>query len=136
MRNDKGFDAEAYCNALTQVVQAQKVPWSQVSRETGVTVSTLTRMARGLRRPDAASLAQLSAWAGLNPADFVQIPPRKVMDEPANNGNRNSLVAIARLLRTDPNLPAETAAALERIIHIAYDELKRTRHNKGPVNSL
>lgn len=33
---DKGFDAEAFYIALAKVVQARKVRWRQVAKETGV----------------------------------------------------------------------------------------------------
>ena len=119
----RGFDAEAYYGALAQIVHAQKISWRQVARETGITPSTLTRMAQG-RRPDAASLAVLSAWAGLNPADFVD-NPRCVADTKPRS-TRDSLNAISGVLRSDPNLPPEAARALEDIIHVAYGELKRS----------
>jgi len=120
----RGFDAEAYYGALAQIVRAQKISWRQVARETGITPSTLTRMAQG-RRPDAASLAVLSAWAGLNPADFVG-NPRYATETAKHDPTRDSLHAISGVLRSDPNLPPEAARALEDIIHVAYDELKRT----------
>jgi hypothetical protein len=87
----KGFNAAAFYNALTQVVVARKVPWIKVSRETGISTSTLSRMAVG-RGPDAASLAVLSAWAGLNPANFVRVP---------QNGSLGSLSAIPDTVGAD-----------------------------------
>lgn len=122
---DKGFDAEAFYVALAKVVQARKVPWRQVAKETGVAPSTLTRMGQG-RHPDAASLAVLSAWAGINPADFVE----KADSHAGRSRDRarpaaGSMVAIAGLLRMDSNQPA-AAKALADIIHIAYDEFKRS----------
>jgi len=120
----RGFDAEAYYNALAQIVRAQRISWRQLARETGITPSTLTRMAQG-RRPDAASLAVLSAWAGLNPADFVG-NTRHPAQPAKNDSGRDSLHAISGVLRSDPNLPPEAVRALEDIIHVAYGELKRT----------
>lgn len=64
------FDFKGYYEALCAVVAARKVTWVQVGHQTGVSPSTLSRMANG-QRPDAASLAALSAWAGMNPAEFV-----------------------------------------------------------------
>ena len=114
----KGFDAEGFYNALARVVKARKVPWRQVARETGVTASTLTRMAQG-RRPDAASLAVLSAWAGINPADFVK--------GRTGEQTRDPLVAIATLLKSDPDLPLDEAKALEQIIRLAYSRFRQRR---------
>jgi len=114
----KGFDAEAFYRALSRVVKARKVPWRQVARETGVTPSTLSRMAHG-RRPDAASLAVLSAWAGINPADFVNKPTR---EQP-----RDPMAAISALLKSDPNLAAGEAQALELLIRLAYSRFTQRR---------
>ena len=119
----KGFEAEAFYEALARVVEARKVRWRHVSKETGVTPSTLTRMGQG-RRPDAASLAALSAWAGLNPADFVATP-RKYPPRSNDAADTNPMIAIAGLLRADTHLQPAAAKALADIIHIAYDKLRR-----------
>jgi transcriptional regulator with XRE-family HTH domain len=114
---DKGFDGDAFYRALETTVTARSKTWKQVSAETGIGASTLTRMAQG-RRPDAASLAALSAWAGLNPSDFVNAP--------YNKGTRPEAMAqISTLLRTDPNLDAESAEAVEAIVKAAYERLRK-----------
>jgi transcriptional regulator with XRE-family HTH domain len=115
---ENGFDAEACYRALARVVQARHVPWRQVARETGVTPSTLSRMAHG-RRPDAPSLAVLSAWASINPANFVR--------RPTSEQSREPMAAISTLLKTDPDLTPEEAAALEQIIRLAYTRITRHR---------
>src|ERR1700722_7369564 len=102
----KGFDGDAFYRALETTVQARDVSWKDVSDATGVSASTLTRMAQG-RRPDAASLAALSAWAGLNPSDFVHAPYKTAGSEP--------MARISTLLRTDPNLDPHSAEAVEAI---------------------
>src|SRR6476646_4738561 len=112
-KDDKRFNAEAFFNAIGSVVEARKIPWTQVSRETGVTTSTLSQMTVG-RRPDAASLAVLSAWAGLNPAHFVRSLQR---------GTPDTLGSISDVLRADPSLQLQAASALETIVRVAYDAL-------------
>ena len=114
---DKGFNGDAFYRALETTVTARSTTWKQVATETGVSASTLTRMAQG-RRPDAASLAALSAWAGLNPSDFV--------DAPYNRGSRTEAISqISTLLRTDPNLDAQSAEAVEAIVKAAYERLRK-----------
>lgn len=115
--SDKGFDGDAFYRALESTVRSKSMTWKDVSAETGISASTLTRMAQG-RRPDAASLAALSAWAGLNPSDFVRAPYKKAGQEP--------LAQISTLLRTDPNLDIEAAEAVEAIVRAAYDRLKKS----------
>ena len=75
-------------------------------------------MAQG-RRPDAASLAALSAWAGLNPSDFVQAPYKTHRPE--------AMAQISTLLRADPNLDTEGAEAIEAIVRTAYERLRKAR---------
>jgi transcriptional regulator with XRE-family HTH domain len=113
---DKGFHAEAFYGAIATTVKARHQTWRQVSKDTGVSPSTLTRMAQG-RRPDAASLAALAAWAGLNPADYVSLRNKPKTAEP--------LVAISRLLRADQNLKPGAAKALQDIIEAVYDRLRK-----------
>jgi hypothetical protein len=69
------FNAAAWVTQLTKAVEARGVTWAQVSEETGVSTTTLSRVRSGERQPDAASLAALSAWAGLNPANYCATPP-------------------------------------------------------------
>lgn len=111
----KNFDADGFYEALAATVEARKVTWKQVSRETRVSATTLTRMAQG-RSPDAASQAALSAWAGLNPADFVKLPAKKAAREP--------LAAALTLLRADPKLKGDAGTALEAIVKTAYNQLR------------
>lgn len=113
---DKGFDGDAYYRALEAIVRTKSKTWKQVSEETGVSASTLTRMAQG-RRPDASSLAALSAWAQLNPSDFVRAPYKMARPEP--------IAQISSLLRSDPNLDTGSAEALDAIVRAAYERFKR-----------
>jgi transcriptional regulator with XRE-family HTH domain len=116
--DDKGFDGEAFYRALEATVTARSKSWKEVAAETGVGASTLTRMAQG-RKPDAASLAALSAWAGLNPSDFVQAPYKATGPE--------ALAQISTLLRGDPNLDPEGAEAVEAIVRTAYERLRKVK---------
>lgn len=113
---DKNFDANAFYEALADTVEARKSTWKAVSQATGVSATTLTRMAQG-RSPDAASQAALAAWAGLNPADFVTLPGRRPTKEP--------LAAALTLLRADPNLKPEAVTALEAVIKATYNQLRK-----------
>ena len=114
---DKGFDGDAYYKALQNIVTLREKNWKQVSDETGVSASTLARMGSG-RRPDAASLAALSAWAGLNPSDFVNAPYKAIVTEP--------LARISTLLRSDPNLDEDSATAMEAIVRAAYERMRKS----------
>jgi transcriptional regulator with XRE-family HTH domain len=113
---DKGFDGDGFYRALEATVVARSKTWKEVATETGISASTLARMAKG-RRPDAASLAALSAWAGLNPSDFVEAPFKRRGTE--------AIAQISSLLRADPNLEAQAAEAVEAIVRAAYERLRK-----------
>jgi transcriptional regulator with XRE-family HTH domain len=112
---EKGFDGEAFYESLVSTVTARQVTWKQVSTETGVSATTLTRMAQG-RRPDAASLAALGAWAGLNPAEFVTQQDSPRFAEP--------LAQISHLLRSDRRLNRDAAEAIDAMLRSAYERLR------------
>ena len=109
------FDGLAFYRALNTTVQARGTNWKEVSDQTGVSQTTLSRMSKG-RHPDATSLTALSAWSGLNPTDFVSTPVRQ----------SESIAIVTKLLREDPKLDRTSADALESIITTAYDSFART----------
>ncbi|CAE6765900.1 hypothetical protein R69927_05642 [Paraburkholderia domus] len=110
-QQDKGFDADAFYRALAATVAARKVTWKKVSEDTGVSSTTLTRMAQG-RKPDAASLAVLAAWSGLDVTSFVSIGETPAEPE--------SLAMATRYLRSDPNLDESQKDMLESMLTSAY----------------
>lgn len=124
--SNKGFRPEAFYNAIVKTVTSRGLTWKQVSHETKVSSSTLTRMAQG-RQPDAASLAALSAWAGINPANFVEGAKKHVHPEP--------LAEISTLLRADPNLKPDAVKALEAIIQAAYETLKDGKRKRNETRT-
>src|SRR6516225_8882109 len=65
------FDADAFHAALDGARRAKAMNWKEVAAASGVSASTLTRMAQG-KRPDVDGLAALVAWSGLNADDFVR----------------------------------------------------------------
>lgn len=110
------FDADGFYAALDRAVRARGTNWRDVSRATGVSSTTLTRMGQG-RRPDAASLAALSAWAGINPADYVS----RRFPQPAA---AHTLERVSLLFRQDAQLSDDARKKLETIVESAYNALK------------
>jgi transcriptional regulator with XRE-family HTH domain len=111
------FDAEGFYAALDAARLARGLNWKQVAAGSGVSASTLTRMAQG-KRPDVDGLAALCAWSGLDADDFVRSDDE---DRPA----AEPLAMISTYLRSDRNLSPESAAALEEIIKITYERLRQ-----------
>jgi transcriptional regulator with XRE-family HTH domain len=113
MRGD--FDAEAFYAAIDSQREAKGMNWKEVAAETGVSASTLTRMAQG-KRPDVDGLAALLAWSGLQAEDFIRTGNRKRQPE--------ALAQITAVLRADRNLSRESAEAIEQILRAAYKRFR------------
>jgi transcriptional regulator with XRE-family HTH domain len=111
------FDADAFYAALDGVRYGRQLNWRQVAAESGVSASTLTRMAQG-KRPDVDGLAALVAWSGLDADAYL----RSTDDE--ERPAQEPLAMISTYLRADRNLSAEAASALEQVIKITYDQLR------------
>jgi transcriptional regulator with XRE-family HTH domain len=112
---NKNFDFSSFYAALDATRDRKDMTWKEVGEATNVSPATLTRMRQG-KRPDADSLAELAAWAGLNPADFV----RNTMRAPAE-----ALALISSHLRSDPNLTKESATAIDEMVRAAYRQLAK-----------
>jgi len=109
------FDSGAFYEALDGTRRSRSLTWKQVAAESGVSASTLTRMAQG-RRPDVDGLAALSSWSGLRADDFVRSAGERPTPEP--------LAMISTYLRSDKNLTAEAATALDQVVKATYDRLR------------
>jgi len=118
MEKKGSFDAEGFYESLDAERQARRLNWKQVASASGVSASTLTRMAQG-KRPDVDGLAALAAWSGLTVDDFVRTEDERPEPEP--------LAKIATYLRSDRNLSPEAASALDGMIRATYERL---RHDK------
>lgn len=111
------FDASAFFSALDSQRGARRLAWKDVAAQSGVSASTLTRMAQG-RRPDVDSLAALVSWSGLNADDFIR-------DRDGNKSQPETLAMISTHLRADPNLTEEGAIALEELVKATYHRLQK-----------
>ena len=109
------FDTEAFYDALDAVRLARRKTWKQVAGESGISASTLTRMAQG-KRPDVDGLAALAAWSGLAADDYVRSDTTRPAVEP--------LAKISTYLRSDKNLSRESATALDELIKATYERLR------------
>jgi transcriptional regulator with XRE-family HTH domain len=109
------FDTEGFYSALDGVRRGRKLNWKQVAGESGVSASTLTRMAQG-KRPDVDGLAALAAWSGLDADDFVRSSGERPEQE--------TLAMISTYLRSDPHLKPEAATALDELVKATYERLR------------
>jgi transcriptional regulator with XRE-family HTH domain len=119
-KNGSGhFDVSALYSALDSERMGQNLNWKEVSAKSGVSASTLTRLSQG-RRPDVDSLAALTTWLGI-PADRFMVP------RPQLCGAISPLTQISIIIRDDPNLNPDAAAALEELVKATYARLRVQR---------
>lgn len=111
------FDTDAFYAAIDAQRQAQKLTWKQVANQTGVSASTLTRMAQG-KRPDVDGLAALLAWSGLNMNQFIS-------SQEIERHEVEPLAMISTYLRSDPHLSPESAKALDELIKATYQHFRK-----------
>ena len=109
------FDAATFYAALDAARAARQMNWKQVAEASGVSASTLTRLAQR-RRPDVDSMAALLAWSGLSADSFVVGDQERPRAEP--------LSQIATYLGTDQNLSQYGREAMMQVISAAYVQLK------------
>jgi transcriptional regulator with XRE-family HTH domain len=114
--NQGEFDGNGFYAALDSQRQARRITWKQVSEESGVSASTLTRISQG-RRPDVDSLAALLAWSGLNADAFIRRKKKAPREA-------ESLAQITVLLRADRHLSPEGVIAIEALVRSAYERLR------------
>jgi transcriptional regulator with XRE-family HTH domain len=110
------FDTEGFCAALDAERRTRKLTWKLVAGESGVSASTLTRMAQG-RRPDLEGLAKLCAWSGLSADDFIRTG--------ATSTEPGTLAKITSYLRADPHLDAQSAEMIEHLIKTTYERFRK-----------
>lgn len=110
------FNSDAFYASLDLRRAEDGLTWKDVAEIAGISASTLTRMKQG-KRPDVDSMAALAAWARLDIDDYVSTAD----DDPSAS---EPLPKISALLRADPNLSGEDAAAMEELIRLTYRRLK------------
>jgi transcriptional regulator with XRE-family HTH domain len=110
------FDVDALHAALDGERIARGLNWKDVSAESGVSASTLTRLSQG-KRPDVDSLTALTHWIGVSADRFMRLPQRGF-------GGASSLAQISSILRDDPNLNKDAATALDQLIKATYQRLR------------
>jgi transcriptional regulator with XRE-family HTH domain len=112
------FDIAAFYQALDSCRLAKRLNWKQVAEASGVSASTLSRLAQG-KRPDVDSLAGLLNWASLSADAFVGRGD-------SAGARAEPLSQITSVLYGDSSLPVESRDAMIDMITAAYVRLRRT----------
>lgn len=119
MPEKPSFDAEGFHAALDAVRDSRGISWRQVSMETGVSPSTLTRLGQG-SPPDATGLASLCRWSGLDASAFL----RDAEDLDSSAGD-DSLAKLTTVLRAAKDLDDRDKSAIEDILKSAYKHFRQ-----------
>ena len=109
------FDSAALYDALDAERRTRSLKWREVAAQSGVSASTLTRMAQG-KRPDVDGLAALTTWAGLKADDYI----RSDREGPSE---AQPLAMVSTYLRADKSLTEKDAETLNAVIEAAYNHL-------------
>jgi transcriptional regulator with XRE-family HTH domain len=104
------FDNEKFYAALDAERSVRRLTWKQVAEASGVSASTLTRMAQG-KRPDVDGLAALLKWAGLSSDSFL---------DDAGDAGADSFTQMTVLLHGDQRISSENKLMLEGILRAVY----------------
>jgi transcriptional regulator with XRE-family HTH domain len=113
------FDVDALQAAMDSERIARGLNWKDVSAQSGVSASTLTRITQG-KRPDVDSLTALTHWLGLSADRFMRLPQKGF-------GGASPLTQISSILRDDPNLNKDAATALDELVKSTYARLRSQR---------
>src|ERR1700730_17016317 len=117
------FDVSGLHAALDAERLARRLNWKDVSTASGVSASTLTRLSQG-KRPDVDSLASFTAWLGMSVDRFRGRRATAF-------GSASPLTQISSILRDDPDLNQDAAAALDEMIKATYARLRGTKKTRS-----
>ncbi len=118
MGRESTFDVMRFHATLDEVRSARHLQWRQVAEESGVSASTLTRIAQG-RRPDVDGLIALISWAALDANHVIDVPKPSVQ----------VASTVIDLLRRDRALSKAHAETIIKVFRTLYELFasKRTK---------
>lgn len=114
------FNASRFYQAVDATRAARQLNWKQVAAVSGVSASTLTRLAQG-KRPDVDSMAALVAWSGASADDFVMSEDKKAPE---------ALLQITTLLNSDLRLTPEARSTMINVVTATYQQLAKPNDGK------
>lgn len=95
-----------------------------VTIQTDVSASTLSRIENGTGKPDADNIARLTSWLDM-PVDRLMRKTDQTQVEPVIYYPHEATPEIVEAhLRADKNLTPETAKALSELFRVAYSQFK------------
>lgn len=117
-------DVRSLYEALDKARQPKGLSWRQLAKEIGVSASTISRMANGLK-PDVLAFAAMTTWLRM-PAETFYVGASGLA------GEEPDLVAqLVPLLRARKDLDANDVAYLEEVIGAAARRFRAERESRS-----
>ena len=126
MSESPSVDVRALHAALDAARGEKGMSWRQLAKEIGVSASTISRMANGLK-PDVTAFAAMTTWLRMPAEAFyaASAPETKEEDEP------ELLASMVPLLRARRDLTEGEVAYLEEVIGAAARRFRAERAARG-----
>lgn len=116
------FDLEGLVAAVFAKQERLGLRQCVAAEAVGVSKASMSRLLNGDLSPGLAMVVKLTDWLDVPFDRFVKRPNR------GRSGKRSDILArIEALLLADKSLHVSTAAALSRIIRVAYREMQRSQ---------
>lgn len=124
MSDQLNVDVRSLYAALDAARQQKGLSWRQLAKDIGVSASTISRMANGLK-PDVTAFAAMTTWLRMSAESFYVGAGGPTDDEP-------DLVAqLVPLLRARKDLNAGDVAYLEEVIGAAARRFRAERESRS-----
>jgi transcriptional regulator with XRE-family HTH domain len=116
-------DVKGLHAALDAARTEKGLSWRQVAKEIGVSASTISRMANGLK-PDVTAFAAMTSW--------LRMPAESFFSHPGADAEEPELTAaLAPLLRARTDLNEQDVAYLQELIAAAARRFRTESESKG-----
>ncbi len=126
-KNKKLVDIKELGKILKRRREELGLSLRDLSIETGISASTLSRIENGVGKPDADNIARLADWLKM-PLDRILRKSKKDNLEAVIYYPSESTPEIVEAhLRADKNLSPETAKALAELFRVAYEQFSRRK---------
>jgi transcriptional regulator with XRE-family HTH domain len=124
MSESPSVDVKALHAALDASRESKGLSWRQLAKEVGVSASTISRMANGLK-PDVTAFAAMTTWLRMPAESFYANPPRSEGEEP------ELVAALVPHLRARRDLTEQNVAYLEEVLAAAARLFRTERDAEG-----
>lgn len=125
MSESPGVNVQTLHAALDAARAEKGLSWRQLAKELGVSASTISRMANGLK-PDVSAFAAMTTWLRMPAETFYVTPEGQSAD-----GDPELVASLVPLLRARSDLSGDDVAYLEEVIGAAARRFRAERASRS-----